>query len=135
MLTVLLRRHGVLKRLLHGFCGQPTGPLAPHMSPETVGDSQDPARAANGPQGGHVLGLALAHVGADEAAVPGPPVLGVRRRVDADEAAAAVDEILERALLRDAEDVTGEGLAPSASLTLQQGPTSGNKTIVIGRVR
>jgi len=42
----------------------------------------------------------LAKISADQPAVPGPIILGVRRRMDADEALAPADEALERGLLR-----------------------------------
>lgn len=46
-------------------------------------------------------------VGADEAPVPRPCVLGVGRRMDADEAAPGLDEALHRPLLLGVEDVAG----------------------------
>ena len=48
-------------------------------------------------------------VGADQAAVPGPVVLGVGRGVDAGVAAARADVVLERGLLRVVERVAGRG--------------------------
>ena len=51
----------------------------------------------------------VGEVGADQLAVPGPVVLGVRGRVDAGEPAAALDVALEGALLGLVEHVTGGG--------------------------
>src|SRR5690606_24742708 len=52
-------------------------------------------------------GRVAGEVGADEAAVPGPVVLGVARGVDAGVAATVLDVLLERRLLLVVEDVTG----------------------------
>ena len=50
-------------------------------------------------QGGVLDARMALEVGADQAAVPGPVVLGVAGRMDAGEAAAAADEALQRGLL------------------------------------
>ena len=55
-----------------------------------------------------VLGMVL-EVGADQLAVPGPVVLGVRGGVDPSEAATSLDVGLERRLLLGVQDVAGRG--------------------------
>ena len=59
------------------------------------------------PDRGGLDGRVRGEVGADQAAVPRPVVLGVARRVHADPAAPALEPALERALLRLVEDVAG----------------------------
>ena len=58
---------------------------------------------------GRRSGRVVAEVAAEHLAVPGPRVLGVGRGVDADVAAARLDVVLERGLLRVVEDVAGRG--------------------------